>query len=151
MKRVDTWKRRVATSLWAMFGTWILSCGCLLLLRLTFEPDLQLRLLALYSFIVAGLSYLFFAAPLVLLLTRRHQIRFFYLIMFLSLACECAIFHYLFREWPWAAFSEPWPSAFMPAWFLGFTVTALGSYFILLWFSERSDKSESIKTAANLS
>ena len=151
MKRADTWQRRLLLCFWAMFGSWCLSSSFLLLLRLIFEPDLQLRLLALYSFIVAGLSYLFFAAPLVLLLTRRHQIRFFYVITFLSLACESAIFHYLFREWPWAAFNEPWPSAFMPAWFLGFTVTALGSYFILLWFSERSDRSESIETAANLS
>lgn len=107
--------------------------------------------MALYSLIVAGLSFLFFAAPLVSLLTRRLQLRFFYLIILLSLGCECALFHYFFREWPWAAFNEAWPSAFMPAWFLAFTIVAVGIYLLLLWRSVRTDKLALTEMASDVS
>ena|SRR5271154_1679151 len=142
--RGATRSSRMFLALMAMVGTWLISCATLLLLRLSFEPGLAVGGLALISAPVAGYSYVFFVIPVTALFSRRLQLRFAYVLVALSLVWSTLVLRTLFREWPWTILREPLVGFFLPCWFGGFTLCAVGIYLCLLWRGSRMDESQRV-------
>ncbi len=115
-----------------MFTSWLFSCACLELLRLTFQPMLQVELLALWSGSMAIGTYVVFAAPAAAIPPRRLQLRYPYIFVFCSLLWSTLLFRVFFRERPWTDLREPLVAGFCPVWIGGFTVCSVGIDLVLL-------------------
>ena len=120
-----------------MGGGWLVSCSCLLLLKATFEPALEVALLAGWSGAFSGITYFLFVLPVIAPLPRDFQLRYFVAIVMLSLGWDCLVMRSFLREWPWAVQTTE-AGLFFPVWFGVFTLSALAIYFALLWRGART-------------
>jgi hypothetical protein len=130
----STWLSRLLLALTALTVTWILFCAYLLLLKSTEQPMLQTVWLAHQSARVAFESFILFVA-LVVLPSKRVQLRFAYILVVLSLAWSIVIFRLEFTEWPWMVFYESPVVSIMVWWFGGFTLCAVMIYLLFLKLS----------------
>jgi hypothetical protein len=131
---------RAFLAMGAMLGAWLLSSVALLLLRLTFEPGRKLGGRARMSATVAGCSDVFFVIPVTALFPRRVPLRFTYGLVALSFAWSGLALRVLFAEWPWKMLRAPLVGVFVPCWFGGFTLCAVGVYLCLLGRGARMDE-----------
>jgi len=126
-----------------MVAAWIISCFYLFLVQQMGQPGLKALFLDKDAGAVAAITYLLFVVPVTALLPRWTQLRFAYLILFLSIGWSSLVFHTLFVTWPWTALRKDGPaSLFFLPWFGGFTLCALAIYLLLLWQGARSDRSQ---------
>jgi hypothetical protein len=129
----ETRTSRLLLGLVAMLGTWLISCGGLLLVRLTFQPTLRTLWLDIQAGFVAVSTYFLFVMPVTALIPKDLQLRFAYFLVILSFGWSTLAFHAVFRRWPWMVLSEQPAGPFMLTWFGGFTLCAVGTYLLLLW------------------
>jgi hypothetical protein len=129
----ETRTSRLFLGLVAMLGTWLISCGGLLLVRLTFAPTLRTLWLDIQAGFVALSTYCLFVMPVTALIPKDLQLRFAYFLVMLSFGWSTLAFHAVFRRWPWMVLSEQPAGPFMLTWFDGFTLCAVGTYLLLLW------------------
>jgi hypothetical protein len=130
---------RLLLAFLAMFATWLISCVCLALVRLTFEPMLEVKLLALWSGLIACGTYVVFAAPASALPAYKLQLRYPYILVLCALMWSALFVRFFFQEWPWAMLHEPLAAELFLPWIGGFTLCSVGIYLVLLRRTTRAE------------
>ncbi len=123
---------RALLSFATMCSSWLVSLALLAMLKVTFEPGLEIPFLASWSGIFSAVTFCIFVVPLVTVFSRRVQLRFFYLVVLCSFGWDALVMRWFFQEWPWTIWFHESGFLFL-AWFGEFTCVALAIYFAMLW------------------
>lgn len=108
----------------SMAGAWLGSFALCFLFHLELKMALWIGVFALFS-------YLFFALPVVAGVPRAMQLRFWYLLMLLSLAWALGLRSLFFREFPIRSFAISVENLF-GYWAIGYALASSGLYLLLL-------------------
>jgi hypothetical protein len=115
---------RAWLALESMAGAWLCSFALCFLFHLELKMALWIGIFALFS-------YLFFALPVVAGVSRHVQLRFWYLLMLLSLAWALGLLSLFFREFPIRSLTISVENLF-GYWATGFALASSGVYLLLL-------------------